>query len=252
MHMHSNQIKIVILAAGEGKRMQNELPKVLIPLRGKPLIAHVLDAVKASEVSPKPLIVVGQQRELVMKTLGEDYEYVAQEEQLGTGHALLATAPLLENKIENIMVLYGDMPFISSKTISNIVNYHISHNGNMTMGTVVLEDFNEWRKSFYSFGRVARDANGDVEKIIYGKNLTPKQLEITEVDPAYFCFKADWLWPKLRQLENKNSHGEYYLTDLVGLAVREGTPPKTVQIPPEEALGANSKEDLEILENLTV
>jgi bifunctional UDP-N-acetylglucosamine pyrophosphorylase/glucosamine-1-phosphate N-acetyltransferase len=241
------KVRILILAAGKGTRMKSEMPKVLMPLRGKPLVVHVLDSVKKSGVCDKPLVVVGQQRELVMKTLGDNYEYAVQEEQLGTGHAVLATSSLLENKFENVMVLYGDMPFVSPKTICDIFNFHISHKGNMTMGTVVLKDFGEWRKAFYSFGRIIRDANNNLKKIVYGRNLTPIELKITEVDPSYFCFKAGWLWSKLRLLKNENSHNEYYLTDLVGLAVSEGTPPKTIQIPPAEALGVNSKEELEIL-----
>ena len=114
------KIQIIILAAGHGKRMQSELHKVLIPLHGKPLIAHVLSAIKESGVCDSPIIVVGQQRELVMKTLrdmGNNYRYAIQEEQLGTGHAVMAAQEMLENKADHVVVLYGDHPFISSATI---------------------------------------------------------------------------------------------------------------------------------------
>ena len=250
--MENKELKIVVLAGGEGKRMQSQLPKVLIPLAGKPLISYVLEAIKESGICARPTIVVGQQRELVMKTLGDAYDYVVQREQLGTGHAVQRTQPLLENKFENIMVLYGDMPFIKPETIRDIFNYHISHNANITMGTVLLKDFQDWRKAFYSFGRIERDKNGNIKKIIYEKNPTLEELKIMEVDPCYYCFKANWLWFKLGMLKNENSHGEYYLTDLVGLAIAEGQPPETIQIPPHDALGANSKEDLQILEKLLV
>lgn len=232
--------------------MQSELPKVLISLHGKPLAAHVLDAVKDSGIDPRPIMVVGQQRELVIKTLGDRCEYVVQEEQLGTGHAVSATSSLLKDKCENILVLYGDMPFVTGKTIRNIFEFHETNKNHMTMGTVTLENFEDWRKAFYSFGRIVRDQAGKLRKIVYGKNLTPEELKITEVDPAFFCFKASWLWPRLGELKNENSHQEYYLTDLVGMAVSEGTPPATISIPTKEALGVNSKEDLETLEKFKV
>src|SRR3989344_7704129 len=245
-----DKVRIIILAAGYGKRMQSELPKVLTPLHGKPLVSYVLESVKKSGIDNNPVVVVGQQRELVKETLGENCQYVIQEEQLGTGHAVSAVAAQLEGKCENLMVLYGDMPFVSPKTIRNIFDFHVSHHSNITMGTVILKDFGDWRKAFYSFGRIVRGEKGDLKKIIYGKNLTPAELEIREVDPSFFCFKAEWLWPRLKKLKNENSHKEYYLTDLVGFAVAEGTPPGTVEIPTKEALGANSKADLEILESL--
>jgi len=225
------KIEVVVLAAGYGKRMQSEVPKVLIPLHGKPLLGHVLDAVTASGVCDHPVVVVGQRRELVMETFGPAYRYVTQEEQLGTGHAVLSTAPMLEGKTEHIMVLYGDQPFTSPETVRTMAEYHMSHGGAMTMATVALPDFEGWRKAFYSFGRIVRDAQGKLSKILYGKNLTEAELAITEVDPAYFCFRADWLWPRLRSLKNENSHAEYYLTDLVGIAAKEGTVIETIQIP---------------------
>ena len=246
------KIQIIVLAGGKGVRMQNELPKVLIPLHGKPIITHILDSIKKSGVCDRPVIVVGQQRELVMKTLGTNYEYIIQEEQLGTGHAVLVTKPFLKNKAENIMVLNGDMPFIKADTIKKIFKSHLLERNDMTMGTVRLPDFEGWRRAFYSFGRIARDKNGKPERIIYGKNLSQKELEILEVDPAIFCFRAEWLWPRLDKLENDNSHSEYYLTDLVGMSISERNLPNMISVLPKEALGANSKQELEILESLTV
>lgn len=244
--------KIIILAGGKGTRMDSGLPKVLLPLHGKPMIKHLLGEVKKSGICERPVVIVGQERELVMKELGEGYDYVIQEEQLGTGHAVLVTKPFLENKTENIMVLNGDMPFIKADTIKKILKSHLLEKNDMTMGAVRLPDFKDWRKAFYSFGRIARDKNGIPQGIIYGKNLSPKELEILEVDPAIFCFKAEWLWPRLDRLENNNSHGEYYLTDLVGMAIGERNPPNMISVLPKEALGANSKQELEILEGLAI
>lgn len=241
---------VIILAAGYGKRMQSEVPKVLIPLHGKPLLAHVLEAVAGSQVCERPVVVVGQKKELVMETIGTVPHYVVQAEQLGTGHAVASAEELLKDTAENVMVVYGDQPFYTGETLKKMADYHASHGGVMTMATVQLDDFNEWRSAFYSFGRIKRDENGKLERIIYGKNLTEEELAITEVDPAFFCFKAEWLWPRLRELKNENSHGEYYLTDLVALAVKEGTPPETMSMPAREALGANSPEDLEVLKGI--
>lgn len=246
------KVQLIILAGGKGIRMDSELPKVLMPLWNKPIIKHLLREVKKSGICERPIVVIGQERELVMKELGEEYDYVVQEEQLGTGHAVLATKPFLQNKAENIMVLNGDMPFIKANTIKKIFKSHLLERADMTMGTVRLPNFEGWRRAFYSFGRIARDKHGKPERIIYGKNLSSKELEILEVDPAIFCFNAKWLWPRLDKLENNNSHSEYYLTDLVGMAIGERNPPNMISVLPKEALGANSKQELEILEKFTL
>lgn len=244
------QTHIVILAAGHGKRMQSEIPKVLSLLHGKPLIGHLLENIKNSGVCEKPTIVVGKSRELVMSELGAEYEYIIQEEQLGTGHAVLVTEASLEDKAENILVLYGDQPYTTAETIKKIVDTHVQEGNDMTMATVKLPNFDDWRQSFMSHGRITRTADGKVERIIYGKNLTPEELSITEVDPALFCFKAAWLWPHLKQLKNQNSHNEYYLTDLLSMAVSEHAKLGTVAIDPKAAVGVNTKEHLELLHSI--
>ncbi|MBN1779401.1 MAG: NTP transferase domain-containing protein [Candidatus Buchananbacteria bacterium] len=245
-----NKLQIVILAAGKGKRMNSqELPKVLVPLRGKPMIKYLLESIKQAGIS-NPVIVVGQQAERVKAELGGQYQYVFQAEQLGTGHAVAVTRDTLLNQADHIMVLYGDHPHVSAATIKSIADAHLSSNNILTMATVKVDDFFDWRQSFYDFGRIVRDVNGDLDKIVEKRDATPEQLEIKEVNPSYFCFRADWLWENLVKLKNENSQGEYYLTDLLGLAVDQNQKITTVEIEPLEALGVNTQEQLQQLENL--
>lgn len=247
------KIKVIILAAGQGKRMKSDLPKVLIPLRGKPLIAHVLDAVKKSGVCEKPMLVVGQKRELVMKTLGDNYEYVIQEEQKGTGHAVMVAQRAIENNINYVVVLYGDHPFISSETIKKLVEKSFDSRAKITMATVKLPDFKDWRAVFYNnFSRIMRDDNGNITKDIQIQDTNEMEKEIKEVNPCYFSFEAKWLWKNLKTLGTDNAQKEYYLTDLVKIAMKENTKIESIQIGPHEALGVNSKEELEMLEKLKI
>ena len=246
------KIQVVILAAGHGKRMQSELPKVLIPLHGKPLVAHVLDAVRESGICNRPVVIVGQQRELVMQTLGSDYEYIVQEEQLGTGHAVRSTKKILEEKADHVMVLYGDHPFISPETIKKLAEKHLQSDAKITMAIVKLIDFLEWKSIFYTnFGRVVRNSNGEISKIIEFKDTSnDDERKIKEVNPSYFCFDSKWLWKNLEKLKTDNVQKEYYLTDLVKIAMQDKEKIESVDIDPQEALGVNSRAELEILEKL--
>jgi len=247
-----NKIHIIILAAGKGTRMNStELPKVLTLYQDKPMIKHLLSSVEDSTVCETPVIVVGYKAEMVKEALGNNYTYVTQVEQLGTGHAVMTAESALKNIAENIMVLYGDHPTISAETISNIAKVHQENNGVLTMATVKVDDFDDWRNSFYDYGRIIRDGNGDVSEIIEKKDATDEQREILEVNPGYYCFKADWLWENLHVLKNENSQHEYYLTDLVKLAVEGGHKIYTVEIDPKQALGVNTVEQLELIENLS-
>ncbi len=242
--------EVVILAAGYGKRMQSELPKVLVPLHGKPLSLHVLEAVVASGVCQKPVVVVGQKRELVMETLGSTYRYVTQDEQLGTGHAVLSTAPLLEGKAENVLVLNSDVPYIKPASIHMLAEMGENSEAVLTLATVTVPDFLDWRAGFADFGRIIRNAEGDIVKIVEKKDATSEELLITEVNSGSYSFKAEWLWKNLRELNNENAQGEYYLTDLVAAAVAEGAEIASVAIEAKEAIGVNTKEHLELLHNL--
>ncbi len=242
------KIKIVILAAGKGRRMESDLPKALMPLRGKPMITYLLASVQKSGIDPEPVIVVGYKKELVEETLGEKYFYLDQTENLGTGHAVGIGRSYLEDKADHIVVLYGDQPFTSAETIRELVNKHLKYGKKITLATVKLEDFRDWRINFVQFSRILRDQNGKIIGDVQFKDATDKQVKITEVNPCYFCFEAKWLWRNLELLKNENAQEEYYLTDLIKIAAAEGEEIESIDIAPHEALGANTQRELEILE----
>lgn len=250
--MQKDRVKILILAGGKGKRMESELPKVLVPLKGKPMVKHLLESIAQAEVAGTPTVLVGYKKELVMEALGDGYDYAIQEEQLGTGHAVLSAEKNLEDS-DHILVLYGDNPFMTSETIKKIVAEHLKFGNKITMATTTLPDFNEWRSFFYkNFSRIVRDENGKILKSVEFKDASEEEKEIMEVNPCYFCFDSKWLFKELKNLKNENAQGEYYLTDLVKFAISEGEQVESISIDPSEALAANSKEELELLENFKV
>lgn len=245
------KIKIIVLAGGLGKRMGNvDLPKVLLPLKGEPIVNYVLRAIHVSGVDNQPVIIIGKMAEKVKKVLGPDYLYVHQAEQLGTGHAVASAKDVLLGKADHILVLYGDMPLISPETINNITATHLHENCVLTMATVTVPDFADWRAGFSDFGRIIRGPQGELTGIVEKKDATSTQLAIKEVNPSYFCFQADWLWQNINKLTNTNKQGEYCLPDLAGLAFQQGKKIVTVAIKPEEALGVNSSDHLRLIDRL--
>lgn len=243
-------VKVIILAAGQGKRFTSPLPKVLAPVGGKPMVAWVVAAVEKANVTDRPVVVVGVGAEHIKAALGDRCDYVLQERPLGTGHAVAQCRAEFEGKADAVLVLYGDHPLVKPATIKTLVECHQQQHPMLTMVTVSVPDFEDWRRPFQPFSRVVRDVSGKLVRVVEVKDASPRELEITEVNPAYFCFDAAWLWPHLEPLSNRNAQGEYYLTDLVGMAIAEGKRVVTIAIPPEEALGANSPEELKILNSL--
>lgn len=241
-------IRVVILAAGKGKRMNSDKAKVLLPLRGMPMIKRLLDAVDKSQLTKPAVIVVGFGADLVQQTLGQNYQYVFQKEQLGTGHAVLTAEVVLRGQAEHIMVLYGDHPLVDTETINQLAQAHLVGQSILTMGTVTVPDFSEWRKIFLDYGRIIRSKSGDIRQIIEAKDATDDQKAITEVNPSYFCFESEWLWENLKKISNNNSQGEYYLTDLPLLAKAAGHRITSANIKPQAGLGANTLEQLALLE----
>lgn len=244
-------IRAVILAAGKGKRMgSSDRPKVLHTILGKPMLSYVLDAVFESGVDAKPMIVVGYMAQQVKDVCADSCDYAMQEELKGTGDAVARTRGLLEGVADHVMVLNGDQPFVTASTLRKIVDVHLASDATLTLGTSHVEDYQDWRKPFADFGRIVRDAQGQVASIVEVKDADPAQLAVREVNPSLYCFKAAWLWKSLETLTNVNAQGEYYLTDLLAAAIASGERVVTVPVPPAEALGINTLEQLAIAEKM--
>lgn len=241
--------KVIILAAGKGTRMESELPKVLVPLQGKPMIEYLIESVLKSQISAKPILIVSPSNQEIIKESLQKYnlDYVVQEEQLGTGHAVsCAKELLLESGIKNLIVFYGDHPFIQAETMEKLI---VSHYDPITMMTTQVDNFEGWHKNFIRWGRIVRN-EGEIEEIVEFKDASPIQQEIKEVNPALFCFDNAWLWKNIEQLKNENNQKEYYLTDLIKIATSQKIRINSLEIDPQEAVGINSQEELAVAEDL--
>jgi bifunctional UDP-N-acetylglucosamine pyrophosphorylase/glucosamine-1-phosphate N-acetyltransferase len=231
-------LEILILAAGLGKRMRSSLPKVLHPLAGRPLLAHVLDT--AHELSPRKIVVVhGHGAEQVKEAFPEkDVEWVLQAEQLGTAHAVMQAMPRVSADAD-VLVLYGDVPLVQAATLKRLLE---AAREGLAVLTADLENP-------AAYGRVVRDGTGRVKRIVELRDASPAEREIREINAGFYALSAKRLSAWLKKIDNRNAQKEYYLTDLVGLAVAEGAPVVAVKAADAwEAAGVNSKGELAALE----
>ena len=233
-------MNIVILAAGQGKRMHSNLPKVLHPVAGKALAQHVIDTAR-SLVPEKLVVVTGHGGEAVRSTLkAADVLWAKQEPQLGTGHAVAQALPELSGEGQTL-VLYGDVPLTKASTLKRLIQ---SGKDGLAILTVELENP-------VGYGRIVRDAAGRVQRIVEEKDASAEEKAIHEVNTGIMAIPSSRLADWLGKLSNNNAQGEYYLTDVVALAVAEGVPIHTAQPDGEwEVLGVNSKVQLAELERV--
>ncbi len=209
-------LAVVILAAGQGTRMHSRLPKVLHPVAGRPMVEYALDTASALGTD-KPVLVVGYQSDQVRAVVGERAQFVEQSQPLGTGHAVMQARDSLLGKADTVLVTYADMPLLIYETLHKLYAKHQQARTCVTMLTVVSDDP-------MGFGRIVRDGDGKIQSIVEESEATPEQLAIRELNCGVYCFEANWLWEHLPQVQPSPKKKEYFLTDLIEMAVRERAP----------------------------
>jgi bifunctional UDP-N-acetylglucosamine pyrophosphorylase/glucosamine-1-phosphate N-acetyltransferase len=228
------KVTAILLAAGQGTRMKSNLPKVLHPIAGRPMIWHALEAIKQA-TTEKPIVVVGHGAEEVKNYLVDSAQTVLQEPQLGTGHAVMQAEPALKGKTDLVVVCYGDMPLLRGESLQKLVEAQKQNKGPLSMLTVIADDPR-------GFGRIIRKADGTVDAIVEEYVATPEQLKINELNVGCYCFDAKWLWDALHRIPKNPKKGEYYLTDAVELASKDGLPVQAIVMDDiEETIGINTR-----------
>lgn len=239
-------MKVLILAAGKGSRLNSEaadLPKVLREVASQPLLIHLLnqlDFIAKEDIH----IVVGYQAEKVQERIGSDFHYVLQLEQLGTGHAVQSATDQLADYQGDLLVLYGDMPLLTKRTLQEFVASHQKSAADCTLMTGVFA-------TPPAYGRIIRNANGEFVDIVEQKDCSAEQLLIKEVNVGLYVFNNQPMLKNLGALQNRNAQKEYYLTDLPKIMLNNGLKINTYQLKDnQESAGVNTLEDLIFCENV--
>jgi UDP-N-acetylglucosamine diphosphorylase/glucosamine-1-phosphate N-acetyltransferase len=249
-HAHHAPIAI-ILAAGKGTRMESDLPKVLHPIAGRPMLCAVVDACRQAGCK-RIVLVVGYKHELVREAMNAQgaawasgLEYALQAEQLGTGHAVRMAEGLFAGQLKTpgqpVFVLAGDGPLIRGQTLKQLLDLHVSSKALATLATSVIDDPT-------GYGRIVRDAKTNrFAAIVEHKDCTSDQLKIREVNPSYYCFDLAAMYDALTRVKRNERAGEYYLTDVPALLLHERGPGCVEVIdavPPEDVLSINTPAQL--------
>ncbi|BBI30647.1 bifunctional UDP-N-acetylglucosamine diphosphorylase/glucosamine-1-phosphate N-acetyltransferase GlmU [Cohnella abietis] len=226
----------IVLAAGQGKRMKSKLYKVLHAVCGKPMVSHVLDAVRGASCE-RSIVIVGHGAEAVQSTLGVggSIEYALQAEQLGTGHAVMQAKPMLEDEEGVTIVICGDTPLVRSETVEAMIALHLQQGASATILTAELNDP-------AGYGRIVRGADNGVLRIVEHKDCSVEEAAIKEINTGTYCFDNRKLFQALNQVTNTNAQGEYYLTDVIGILQSEGNAIAAYLVDdPAEAIGVNDR-----------
>lgn len=208
------RVQVVIMAAGEGTRMKSKLPKVLHQVCGRSILDYVLDAADCISDS-KPIVVIGSGSDLVRTHIGDRCSFAYQAERLGTGHAVMMAAPLLDSAREYTVVLAGDTPLITGQTISKMLDYTLEKGFDTVAISAIVPDPS-------GYGRMLREPDGSFKAIVEHKDASEEEKRVTEVNASMFCFKTDALLSTLDKLDQDNAQNEYYLTDVLTILKGQG------------------------------
>ncbi|WP_089609373.1 bifunctional UDP-N-acetylglucosamine diphosphorylase/glucosamine-1-phosphate N-acetyltransferase GlmU [Dehalobacterium formicoaceticum] len=227
----------IILAAGKGTRMRSRLPKVLHKLGGKYMVQHVIRAVCDIGIK-ESIAVIGHEAEMVKQALGPALTYALQEEQLGTGHAVMAALPYIREEDGHVLVVCGDTPLIRAETLQKLWDYHLETNSACSVLSALLPDP-------AGYGRIVRKEDGTLLKIVEQKDALPEELLLQEINTGIYCFDLKSLREVIKNLSHDNAQGEYYLTDMVALLGEQGLMVNAVIADDfEETQGINSRSQL--------
>jgi bifunctional UDP-N-acetylglucosamine pyrophosphorylase/glucosamine-1-phosphate N-acetyltransferase len=236
-------LAVIILAAGKGTRMKSDKAKVLHEVFYAPMVHHVINAILP--VNPaQTIVIVGHQRDDVETALASfEVTSVVQNEQLGTGHAVLVAENAVIDNAYTVMILCGDTPLVKAETLHEMYLHHQVQNSTLTLMTTVLDDPT-------NYGRILCDANNQVQGIVEQKDATDEQLKIKEINAGIYCVQKSFLFSTLKRIGTNNSQGEVYLTDIVKLAVENGLLVEKFVVPtPLDVLGVNSRVELADAQN---
>ena len=238
------EVRVIILAAGKGNRMNSDLPKVLHKLNGKALIDFVLDEGEILSPSETILVVGFKKEQVILHTKNRvNLKYATQDRQLGTGHAVLQTEKLLKNKKGHVLILYGDVPNIKASTLQPIIDDHVINNRDLTLITAEIDDPT-------GYGRIIRDNHGNLLKIVEEKDCSNDEKKIKEWNPGIYIFKTPKVFEILNNIKTNNASKEYYLTDAIGLAQQSNMQIKAIRIAnSNEVIGINTAYQLQKLES---
>ncbi|MYL30205.1 NTP transferase domain-containing protein [Halobacillus halophilus] len=233
----------VVLAAGKGTRMKSDLPKVLHEVCGKPMVEHVIDQLNCLSID-KIVTIVGHQSERIQDQLGAAVDYAHQAEQLGTAHAVKMSREQLGHREGSTLIITGDTPLISSRTLSDCLNLHKETKSAATILTMLPEDPT-------GYGRIIRNEQGEVERIVEEKDASEQERSVNEVNSGIFCFDNRLLFEALDLVSTDNEQGEYYLPDVIEVLQRKGKRISATSVKDvKEGLGINDRTQLAKAENI--